>query len=141
MSVPVKALVLFPALLLAAASIAAAQETYGTIHITTRLRPDGTRATTKVDPDEHTAIETITDGANKVLSKTTYLLDENGVSLSAIFADAKGKAIYKATYSRDSAGRVSEASASASSSMAPATSPRRSSITMPTASRSPKPSR
>ncbi len=94
-------------LLLAPALVA--QEQYGTIKATVRIRGDGTKSTTIVDPDKHTAEETITDNANKPLKKTTYLLDENSVAMGAIFWDGKGNMLYRANYKRDDAGRVTEA--------------------------------
>jgi predicted enzyme related to lactoylglutathione lyase len=98
------------ALCILAFSAASAQESYGTIRATTKLRPDGTKATTIKDPDAHTAIETITDAKDHVLKKTTYLLDEGDMAMAAIFADSKGNVIYKASYQRDAVGRVTEAS-------------------------------
>jgi hypothetical protein len=87
---------------------AAAQETYGTIRATTRLRPDGTTSTTVMDPEKGTAEETISDSNGKALRKTTYILGERNISVGAIFADAKGKEIYKASYKRDGLGRIVE---------------------------------
>jgi hypothetical protein len=104
----VKALVLLSVLLFLAAPLVPAQETYGTIRATTRLRPDGTKCTTIVNPDTHTADETIYDARNKVLKKTTYLLGDGDIAVGAIFYDAKGAVIYKASYQRDGAGRVTE---------------------------------
>jgi hypothetical protein len=101
-----------PVLLLAVAFLAApfvsAQETYGTIRATTKLRPDGSKATTILDPEKHTAEETILDSGNKVLKKTTYLLGDGDIAIGAIFFDAKGKEVYRASYKRDGAGRVAE---------------------------------
>lgn len=94
---------------LIAAPFALAQENYGTIHVTTKLRPDGSKSTTKLDPDSHTAEETITDASNRVQRKTVYTLGENDVAVSATFYDGKGNAVYKATYTRDGAGRVTAA--------------------------------
>lgn len=107
---PVKALVLIPAFSLLVVPFAAAQE-YGTIRATTKLRPDGTKSTTILDPDKHTAEETVMDASKppKVLKKTVYLLGENDIAIGAIFKDAKGNVLYKASYTRDDAGRVSEA--------------------------------
>jgi hypothetical protein len=102
------------AILLAALALAApallAQESYGTIRATTKLRPDGSKSTTIVDPDAHTAEETIQDAANRVMKKTTYLLGDRDLAVGAIFYDAKGKIIYKASYRRDEVGHVVEAS-------------------------------
>ncbi len=100
-------------MVLPAVSFVSAQETYGTIKATTKLRPDGSKSTTIVDPDKHTAEETILDAGNRVLKKTTYLLGDGELAIGAIFYDAKGKAIYQASYTRDGAGHVTEAAFSA----------------------------
>jgi len=105
----VKGLALVPAVFFLAAPLVSAQEAYGTIRATTRLRPDGSKCTTIVNPDTHTAEETISDAANKVLKKTTYLLGDGDIAVGAIFYDAKGTVVYKASYQRDGAGRVAEA--------------------------------
>jgi hypothetical protein len=96
--------------LLFAAACASAQETYGTIRATTKLRPDGSTSSTIIDPDKRTAEETVTNAAGKPIRKTTYLLGDRDVSIGAIFSDGAGKVIYKATYQRDAAGRVVESS-------------------------------
>ncbi|EDY17125.1 hypothetical protein CfE428DRAFT_5307 [Chthoniobacter flavus Ellin428] len=92
-----------------AAPFVSAQENYGTIHVITKVMPDGTKVTTKMDPDSHTAEEMTTDAADKMLRKTVYALGDNNVALSATFFDAKGTATYKATYTRDGAGHITEA--------------------------------
>ena len=95
--------------LLLGVTVLHAQESYGTIKATTKLRGDGSKITTIVDPDKQTAEETIIDAAGKVQRRTTYLLGENNYAVEAIFADAKGGVIYKASYQRDGVGRVTEA--------------------------------
>jgi len=106
----VKTCVLFLVTFCLAASFASAQENYGTIRVTTRLHEDGTKSTTIVDPEKHTAEETFVDAANKVVKKITYLLGDNDVSVGAIFYDAKGNVTYKASYVRDGASRITETS-------------------------------
>lgn len=96
--------------LLLAAPLVRAQETYGTIRATTKLREDGSKSTTIVDPEKRTAEETITDSGNKVLRKTTYLLGDHDLAVGAIFYNAKGVAIYQASYQRDAQGHVVESS-------------------------------
>lgn len=108
-----KALALVATLFFLAAPFVSAQETYGTIRATTKLRPDGSKCTTILNPDTHTAEETISDAANKVLKKTTYLLGDGDLAVGAIFYDAKGTVIYKASYQRDGGGHVTEAAFSA----------------------------
>ena len=102
-----KSLALLSALVLAAGTVGA-QESYGTIRSTTKLRGDGSSSTTTVDPDARTATEVITDAKGKVQRKTTYLLGEKDMASGAIFSDAKGQVIYKASYKRDGYGRVVE---------------------------------
>ena len=96
---------------LLASTLAFAQdETYGTIKVTTKLRPDGSTSTTITDPDKRTAEETVTNAGGKVLQKTTYQLGDGDLAVGAIFYDAKGKIVYKAAYERDGAGHVTTAS-------------------------------
>ncbi len=99
--------VLLSALLFAAVT-ASAQESYGTIKATTKLRADGSTSTTILDPEKRTAEETITDARGKLLKKITYVLGERDLAIGAIFSDAKGNVIYKASYQRDGVGRVVE---------------------------------
>lgn len=103
-----KSLAFLPVLIVFAVSVASAQENYGTIKVTTRLHEDGTKSTTILDPEKHTAEETFVNAANKVVKKITYLLGENDVSIGAIFYDAKGNVTYKASYVRDGANRITE---------------------------------
>ena len=118
-----KAHVLLPAILVLAAPFGSAQETYGTIRVTTKILEGGFKSTTITDPEKHTAEETVTynDGKDtqgriipgKVLKKTTYLLGDGDIAVGAIFYDAKGAVVYKASYQRDAAGHVTEAAFSA----------------------------
>jgi hypothetical protein len=103
-----------PALLfltvLLAASVAHAQESYGTIRVTTKMLEGGFKSTTILDPEKHTAEETLVDAGGKTVKKITYLLGDRDLSIAAIFADGKGNVTYKASYQRDAAGRVTESS-------------------------------
>lgn len=102
-------LALAPIFFLAAAPALFAQgEPQGTIKATTKLRVDGTRATTIVDPDKRTAEETLTDSAGKLLKKTVFLLDDRNFANAAIHYDGKGNIRYKESYKRDGADRISE---------------------------------
>ena len=96
--------------LLVAAPVLRAQETLGTIRATTKLRPDGSKSTTVLDPDKRTAEETITDANDKPTRKITYVLGERDLAIGAIFADGKGNVIYKVSYQRDAYGHVVESS-------------------------------
>ncbi len=96
-------------LLLATAPALFAQgDAPGTIKATTKIRPDGTNATTVVNPDTQTAEETITDSKNKVLKKTTFLLDERNFAIGAVHYDGKGVVRYKESFSRDPMNHVIE---------------------------------
>jgi hypothetical protein len=108
----VKSPLLFLVAFLLAAPLLWAQETYGTIRATTKLRPDGSKSTTILDPEKHTAEETIVDAGKppKVLKRTTYLLGDRDMAIGAIFYDTKGTVVYKASYQRDTVGHVTEAS-------------------------------
>ena len=83
-------------------------EPQGTIKATTKLRVDGTRATTIVDPDKRTAEETVTDSGGKLLKKTLFLLDDRNFANAAIHYDGKGNIRYKENYKRDGSDRISE---------------------------------
>jgi hypothetical protein len=83
-------------------------EPQGTIKATTKIRADGTRATTIVDPDKRTAEETLTDSAGKVLKKSIFTLDDRNFSKTAIHYDAKGEIRYKESYTRDGSDRITE---------------------------------
>ena len=89
-----------------ASPFASAQETYGIIKSTTKLRGDGTQSTTLTDTDKRTAEETITTSGGKVLQKIIYQLGERDLAVGATFFDAKGKAVYKVAYERDAVGHV-----------------------------------
>jgi hypothetical protein len=84
-------------------------EPQGTIKATTKLRPDGSRATTIVDPDKRTAEETVTDSGGHIMKKTLFLLDDRNFAHAAIHYDAKGNIRYKENYKRDGSDRISEA--------------------------------
>ena len=99
--------VLVLAISLFAALLAGAQD--DTIRVTIKTRGDGSKSTTITDPEKRTATETVTDAGGKVRQKTTYLLGERDLAVGAIFYDAKDKVVYKATYTRDPSGNVTEA--------------------------------
>ncbi|MEO7796866.1 MAG: hypothetical protein ABIY47_03960 [Opitutaceae bacterium] len=102
--------ILITALLLAIPLARAQNETYGTIKATTKLRPDGSKSTTIVDPEKRTAEETIWDNSGKPTRKITYLLGDGDLAVGAIFSDAKNKVIYRASYKRDGYGHIAETS-------------------------------
>ena len=97
-----------PALLLALAflPLVAPARSQGTIKATTRMRPDGSTATTIVNPETRTAEETITEAGGKVLSKTIYFLNEQNFAIGATHLDGKGKVRYKESFRFDYAGRI-----------------------------------
>jgi hypothetical protein len=95
---------------LALATFARAQgESYATIKATTKYLEGGMKSSTVVDPESRTAVETLMDSKDRVLKKTTFLLDERNLALGAIHYDAKGNIRYKETFARDPAGHVVEA--------------------------------
>ena len=81
----------------------------GTIKATTRMRPDGSTATTVVNPDTRTSEETISDQSGKVLSKTIFYLNEQNFAKGATHLDGQGKVRYKETYKFDYSGKIMEA--------------------------------
>jgi hypothetical protein len=80
----------------------------GAVKATTRILPDGSRATNIVNPDKREAVETVTDAAGKVLRKTLFTLDERDLTTGAIHYDNKDAVRYKEAYKRDGADRISE---------------------------------
>jgi hypothetical protein len=102
--------ILLASLLLTAPLARAQSETYGTIKATTKLRADGSKSTTIVDPEKHTAVETISDAGGKPMRKITYLLGDSDLALGAIYSDGKGKVIYQESYKRDAYGHIIESS-------------------------------
>ncbi len=101
--------ILIAALSLGLSSLGWAQgEATGTLKATTRLFPDGSKATTIVDPDKRTAEETVETEKGKILRKTVWALNENNFAISATFYDAKGGVRYKERYTLDSMNRVKE---------------------------------
>jgi hypothetical protein len=80
----------------------------GAVKATTRILPDGSRATNIVDPDKREAVETVTDAAGKVLRKTLFTLDERDLTTGCIHYDAKNNVRYKEAYKRDAADRIAE---------------------------------
>ncbi len=94
-------------LLLALATFARAQSsTDGAIKATVTMLSDGRHKSTIVNPETHTAEETIEDNKGKVLSKTVYELDGQNLPRIATFFDTKGKQLYRAEYQRDAANRI-----------------------------------
>ena len=87
---------------------AADAQSYGAIKATTRMRPDGTTATTVLNPDTRTSEETIAEAGGKVLSKTIYFLNEQNFAKGATHLDGKGKVRYKESFKFDYSGRIME---------------------------------
>jgi hypothetical protein len=103
-----KTLIFLAAALLIAPVAFGQGEAPGTIKATTKLRRDGTRTTTILDPDKRTAEETFTDSAGKILKKTVFTLNDRNFSTAAVHYDAKGNIRYKETYTLDGSDRISE---------------------------------
>ena len=98
-----------PALLFALAFLPlVSARAQGTIKATTRMRPDGTTATTVINPDTRTSEETIAEAGGKVLSKTIYFLNEQNFAKGATHLDAQGKVRYKESFKFDYTGRITE---------------------------------
>lgn len=100
---------------LAIVSPASAQgESFGPVKATVRYLDDGSRLTTVIDSEARTAVETLLakkkpqEKTERVLRKTTYLLDEKDLALGAIHYDANGNIRYKETFARDFMGHVVE---------------------------------
>lgn len=78
------------------------------IKATTKLRPDNTKAVTVVNPDAHTAEETISDASDKVLKRKKFTLNERSLPVEAIYMDAKGNIRYKERMKYDESDQIIE---------------------------------
>ena len=92
----------------------AAARAQGPIKATTRMRPDGSMATTVLNPETRTSEETVTEAGTdlrpgKVLSKTIYFLNEQNFAKGATHLDGQGKVRYKESYKFDYSGKIMEA--------------------------------
>jgi hypothetical protein len=83
-------------------------ESTAMIKARTKFLEGGMKSSTIVDPEQRTAVETLTDAKDRVLKKTTFMLDERNLAFAAIHYDGKGNIRYKETYQRDGAGNVVE---------------------------------
>ena len=98
-----------PALLFALAFLPlVSARAQGTIKATMRMRPDGTTATTVINPDTRTSEETIAQPDGKILSKTVYFLNGQNFAMGATHLDGKGQVRYKESYKFDYSGRITE---------------------------------
>ena len=102
-----KILIFLPILLIACRA-GAQSTTDGVVKATVTMLEDGRHKSSLINPETHTAVETIEDNKGKVFSKTVYELNDHNVPKAATFFDAKGKTLYKASYKRDEADRISE---------------------------------
>lgn len=80
----------------------------GALRATTRIFPDGSRATNVVNYEKREAVETVTDAGGKMMRKTWFSLDARDFTTGAIHYDAKGNIRYKESFKRDAADRISE---------------------------------
>ena len=72
------------------------------------MRPDGTTATTVINPDTRTSEETIAQPDGKVLTKTVYFLNAQNFAMGATHLDGQGRVRYKESYKFDYTGRITE---------------------------------
>src|ERR1043166_8609146 len=80
----------------------------GTIKVTTRLLPDGTKAVLKTNIEEHTMESLTYDGSDKLKQRIVYMLDEQDQPMSGIIYAPNGQPAYKASYKHDQFGRIIE---------------------------------
>jgi hypothetical protein len=79
-----------------------------TIHAITTLHADGTRTVAITDPDKHSSEADTYDGANRLIEKIVYALDDNNQPTSGVVYTANNIPAFKAVYKRDDFNRVSE---------------------------------
>lgn len=80
----------------------------GTVKVTTRLMPDGTKVVMKTDVEAHTMEATTLDGADKTKQRIVYALDEQDQPISGTVYAPNGRAVFKCAYRHDALGRVTE---------------------------------
>lgn len=80
----------------------------GTVKVTTRLLPDGSKSVIKTDVDART-METLTyDGSDKLKQRVVYALDAQNQPATSVVYTPDGRPAYKCAYKYDSVGRVTE---------------------------------
>lgn len=94
--------------LVSAPFVRAQGESNATIKATVKFLEGGAKSSTIVDPEQRTAVETVTDAKDRMIRKTTFLLDDHNFAMAAIHYDARGAIRYKESYQRDSANHVVE---------------------------------
>jgi YD repeat-containing protein len=78
------------------------------IHAVTTIHDDGSRTVTVTDPDKHTTEATTYNGANKIIERIDYNLDDNNVLVSGTVYGPDNAPAFKATYKHDDSSRISE---------------------------------
>src|SRR5438874_7616034 len=73
----------------------------GTIKVTTRLLPDGSKSVLKTNIEEHTMESLTYDTSDKLKQRIVYMLDEQDQPMSGIVYAPNGQPAYKATYKHD----------------------------------------
>jgi len=72
------------------------------------VHSDGSRTERQSDLESRTAEEKTIDAKGKMLTRTTYKLDDQGQPTEATHYNAKNVATYRSVYTRDTLGRISE---------------------------------
>src|SRR5690606_38977201 len=86
-----------------------AQQDMGAIRVTTTLLPDGSRIESKTDPAARTVESTTIDPNDNVKERAIYYGNAlSGQVDRGEFFSPDGKLLYKASYTRDSQGRITE---------------------------------
>src|SRR5438067_214991 len=80
----------------------------GTIKVTTRLLPDGSKAVLKTNIEEHTMESLTYDTSDKLKQRIVYMLDEQDQPMSGIVYAPNGQPAYKCAYKHDQFGRIIE---------------------------------
>lgn len=80
----------------------------GTLKVTTRLLPDGSKTVMKTDVEAHTMEATTYNSADKLTQRIIYMLDAQDQPKSGVVYAPNGKPVYKCAYEHDSLGRITE---------------------------------
>ena len=100
----------FLALLICLPAVALCQDDAqdNAIHVTTTLHEDGTKTVTQINPETHTSEASTYDNRDHLRQKIVYTLDERNQPETGVVYTAANVPVFKAAYTRDNLGRVTE---------------------------------
>jgi hypothetical protein len=78
------------------------------IHAITELHEDGTKTVTITDPDNHSSEASTYDGADHLIEKVVYKLDDNNSPVSGMVYGRDNTVAFKTAYKHDDFNRIVE---------------------------------